>query len=88
MAPRWVTTLIPIWIATYRLRKILAGHFNLKPSNYGIYTNDRPGKRVMFEVKNRRAFGKIGYNKKMAIYNILHSPVPLNGKWTEKLIMH
>jgi hypothetical protein len=50
MAPRWVWTLKPVWIAHHRLRRLAAGHFSLKPTSYSIYTFDSPEARVEFDV--------------------------------------
>jgi glycosyltransferase involved in cell wall biosynthesis len=50
MIPGWVKTLKPAWIAQHRLRRLAAGHFNLKPTSYEIYTKQNPERRVKFEV--------------------------------------
>lgn len=50
MSPWWVRMLQPIWLAYYRLRRVSAGHFWLKPTSYSIYTPESPGQRVRFEV--------------------------------------
>ena len=50
MAPAWVRALKPVWIAHHRLRRLVAGHFNLKPMSYSIYTRQSPGQRVRFDV--------------------------------------
>ncbi len=50
LAPRWVRMLKPVWIVHHRLRRLAAGHFSLKPTNYSIYTLHSPMQRVQFEV--------------------------------------
>jgi glycosyltransferase involved in cell wall biosynthesis len=48
--PDWVKNLKPFWIVQHRLRRIMAGHFSMKPTSYSIYTRKSPGHRVKFEV--------------------------------------
>ena len=43
MIPGWVRVLKPVWIVHHRLRRLAAGHFNLKPTSYAIYTLAKPG---------------------------------------------
>lgn len=50
MAPPWIRWLKPLLIGQHRLRRLAAGHFNLQPMSYEIYTLDSPGKRVRFDV--------------------------------------
>jgi glycosyltransferase involved in cell wall biosynthesis len=50
MAPGWVRMLKPVWIAHHRLRRLVAGHFSLKPTSYSIYTLQSPEQRVRFDV--------------------------------------
>ncbi len=50
MTSRWVRMLRPVWIVHHRLRRLAAGHFALKPTDYSIYTLRSPGYRVQFEV--------------------------------------
>ncbi len=50
MMPKWVRIFKPAWIVQHRLRRLAAGHFNLKPMNYSIYTLQSPEKRVKFDV--------------------------------------
>ncbi|MGH7975619.1 MAG: glycosyltransferase, partial [Limisphaerales bacterium] len=50
MVPSWVRILKPVWIAQHRLRRIVAGHFSLKPMNYKIYTLQSPERRIKFDV--------------------------------------
>jgi glycosyltransferase involved in cell wall biosynthesis len=48
--PEWVIKLRLFWITKYRLKRILAGHLNMKPTGYSIYTINSPDRRVMFDV--------------------------------------
>ena len=50
MAPRWIWSLKPLVIFHHRLRRMAAGHFNLPPMSYEIYTLESPNKRVKFDV--------------------------------------
>lgn len=50
MAPLWIRLLKPVWIAQHRLRRLVAGHFSLKPTSYFIYTLHSPEQRVRLEV--------------------------------------
>jgi glycosyltransferase involved in cell wall biosynthesis len=50
MIPKWVQFFRPFWILQHRLRRLMAGHFSLKPMNYQIYTLDSPDRRVTIEV--------------------------------------
>ncbi len=50
MIPGWVRALKPLWVVQHRLRRLLAGHFSLKPTSYAIYTFSQPDKRVTFDV--------------------------------------
>jgi glycosyltransferase involved in cell wall biosynthesis len=50
MIPHWVKMLKPFWIVHHRLRRIAAGHFNLQPTSYSIYTMQSPEERVTFDV--------------------------------------
>jgi len=50
MMPRWVDLLKPVWIGHHRLRRLMAGHFSLKPMSYSIYTLESPDRRVSFDV--------------------------------------
>ncbi len=52
MAPGWVRTLKPLWIVHHRLRRLAAGHFNLKPTHYSIYTLQSPERRVTMDAPN------------------------------------
>jgi glycosyltransferase involved in cell wall biosynthesis len=55
MIPAWVKTLKPFWILQHRLRRLVAGHFNLQPMSYEIYTLQRPDRRVRFDVSKPTA---------------------------------
>jgi glycosyltransferase involved in cell wall biosynthesis len=50
MIPTWVRLLKPYWILHHRLRRLGAGHFNLRPTSYSIYTLQSPEERVKFDV--------------------------------------
>ena len=50
MAPLWIRLLKPVWIAQHRLRRLVAGHFSVKPTSYFIYTLQSPERRVRFDV--------------------------------------
>ena len=55
MAPLWVRLLKPVWIAQYRLHRLVAGHFSMKPTSYFIYTLQSPERRVRFDVSKPTA---------------------------------
>ena len=55
MTPRWARVLKPVWVLHHRLRRLAAGHFNLKPSSYSIYTLQSPEQRVTMEVSKPTA---------------------------------
>jgi glycosyltransferase involved in cell wall biosynthesis len=55
MIPALVRTLKPMWILQHRLRRVAAGHFNLKPTSYSIYTSESPERRVTFEISKPTA---------------------------------
>jgi len=50
MIPPAVRWLKLFWIASHRLRRLAAGHFNLKPTSYSLYTKASPARRVTFDV--------------------------------------
>jgi glycosyltransferase involved in cell wall biosynthesis len=50
MTPRWVQLLKPVWVVHHRMRRMVAGHFSLKPTNYSIYTKQSPESRVTIDV--------------------------------------
>jgi hypothetical protein len=50
MIPPWLRPLKPFWILSHRLRRFRAGHFNLGPTSYAIYTKESPDRRVEFPV--------------------------------------
>jgi glycosyltransferase involved in cell wall biosynthesis len=49
-APRWARTLSPVWVAVHRVRRLLNGHYLLRPFSYDIFTRLTPSHRVHFEV--------------------------------------
>lgn len=51
MIPVPVKLLKPLWIITHRLRKLFAGHFNIKPTTYAIYTKNSLDYRVNIKVQ-------------------------------------
>lgn len=50
MIPSWVRAVKPIWILQHRLRRLAAGHFNLQPTSYEIYTLKSAETRVKIDV--------------------------------------
>ena len=50
MAPVGVRLLKPLWILNHRLRRLLHGHFSLKPTSYAIYTKASPARRITIAV--------------------------------------
>jgi glycosyltransferase involved in cell wall biosynthesis len=50
MTPAWAKLFKPLSIGIYRLQRIVAGHFSLKPTAYSIYTPASPDRRVRFDV--------------------------------------
>jgi glycosyltransferase involved in cell wall biosynthesis len=50
MVPAWVRWLKPLWIVNHRLRRVVQGHFRLKPTSYTIYTQASPDRRVTIDV--------------------------------------
>ena len=50
MTPRWMRPLRLFWILQHRLRRLVAGHFFLKPMSFEIYTLDSPDHRVTIDV--------------------------------------
>lgn len=55
MIPKWLRPFKYLWIASHRVRRILAGHFNVPGTSYEIYTLDNPGQRTEFTVKQPTA---------------------------------
>ncbi len=55
MIPAWVRLLKPAWITHHRWRRLAAGHFNLKPASYEIYTLQNPKERTKFDVSKPTA---------------------------------
>ena len=50
MTPFWLRLFKPLWIVSHRLRRFWAGHFNLEPTSYEIYTRANPDHRTEFQV--------------------------------------
>jgi len=50
MIPGWLRKTKLLWIGHHRLRRLLGGHFNLKPTGYDIYTKTSLEHRVHIEV--------------------------------------
>lgn len=50
MVPAWLRLFKPLWILSHRLRRLRAGHFQLKPTSYAVYTKQSPERRVTVEV--------------------------------------
>jgi len=50
MIPGWVRATKPVWIGQHRLRRLLAGHFNLPATSYSVYTLENPAQRTTFDV--------------------------------------
>jgi glycosyltransferase involved in cell wall biosynthesis len=55
MAPLWVRPFKYWWIASHRLRRYRAGHFNVQPTSYEIYTKQSPETRIRFDVPHPTA---------------------------------
>lgn len=55
MVPAWLRLLKPLWILNHRLRRLRAGHFQLKPMSYAIYTRQSPDRRVTIDVSKPTA---------------------------------
>jgi hypothetical protein len=55
LTPRWIKVLKPLWIVNHRLRRLRAGHFQLPPTSYAIYTKQSPERRVTIEVSQPTA---------------------------------
>ena len=50
MTPAWLSVLKPMWIVNHRLRRMAAGHFTLKPTQYALYTRGAPDRRLTYYV--------------------------------------
>ena len=50
LIPVWLRLFKPLWIVQHRLRRLRAGHFQLAPTRYAIYTRQSPSRRVTIEV--------------------------------------
>ena len=49
LTPRAARWLRPLLIGQHRLKRLLAGHFSVKPMSYAIYTSASPARRVGFD---------------------------------------
>lgn len=49
LTPRTARWLRPLLIVHHRLRRLLAGHFSVKPTSYAIFTPASPERRVVFD---------------------------------------
>jgi glycosyltransferase involved in cell wall biosynthesis len=52
MMPLWVKIFKPLLIAQHRWNRLTAGHFNLEPTSYSLYTLESPDHRVTVDVPN------------------------------------
>jgi hypothetical protein len=50
MTPGWLKATKPLWIGLHRWRRLQAGHFTMKPTQYEIYTPTSPTQRVTIAV--------------------------------------
>jgi hypothetical protein len=50
MMPTWVKTIKPLLILHHRYRRLAAGHFNVEPMSYSLYTLKSPEQRVTIDV--------------------------------------
>lgn len=50
MVPAWVRLFRPLWVLSHRLRRVMHGHFGLKPTSYALYTKASPDRRVTVAV--------------------------------------
>jgi glycosyltransferase involved in cell wall biosynthesis len=50
MIPAAVKLLKPLWIILHRFKRLFAGHFNMKPTNYAVYTKNSLDSRVDIKV--------------------------------------
>jgi hypothetical protein len=50
MMPAWVRNIKPLLILQHRYRRLAAGHFNLEPMSYSLYTLKSPDQRVTIDV--------------------------------------
>jgi len=51
-APAWARLLSPVALVHHRWRRWRAGHYQCKPHDYAIYTQDSPQSRKRFHVSN------------------------------------
>ena len=50
LAPKSAKWLKPVWVLHHRLRRLVHGHFNLRPTSYAVYTKASPDRRVTIDV--------------------------------------
>ena len=50
MTAALASALYPGSVTHHRLRRLVAGHFSLKPTSYSLYTRQSPAKRVTIDV--------------------------------------
>jgi glycosyltransferase involved in cell wall biosynthesis len=50
LMPLWVRSLKQLWILNHRLRRLRAGHFNLPPTSFAIYTKQSLDRRITIDV--------------------------------------
>lgn len=58
LVPKWIVKMRPVWVAHYRLRRLLAGIYFPKPFSYEIYTPASPANRHRFSVDKPTAYWK------------------------------
>ncbi|MCX6902804.1 MAG: glycosyltransferase [Verrucomicrobia bacterium] len=49
-APIWAQKLAPLIVAHFRLRRLLAGHYQCRPHEYAVYTEESRDRRKVFKV--------------------------------------
>lgn len=50
MIPLSVRAMKPLWVVQHRLRRLAAGHFNMLPTSYSLYTLKHPEDRITVDV--------------------------------------
>jgi glycosyltransferase involved in cell wall biosynthesis len=53
--PAWMRSLARLWSTIHRLRKLISGHYSLKPFSYSIFTLSNPKARTTFRVEKPTA---------------------------------
>ena len=71
MAPTWTRVLRPALLMHHRIRRLAAGHYNLKPSKYSIYTKASQNRRIEFDVEKPTSiwWSRYSYQSKRAAAN-------------------